>query len=91
MEKMNIFGPLENFKMYEGEDCALGTVLILGVPHHVTFVKVETNKRGIQVGTNDPYERLDDVLKGEEHAARTVKLPGHSGEWVVGVDPHRRG
>ncbi len=91
----HLFGPLENFELYndegEEEDCAHATVRILGVAHHVTFVRVHWVD-GVQVGTNDPYGRLDDILAGAEGAARTIslkKLFNLDGEWVVGLDPYR--
>lgn len=83
------FAPdLEDFSFYEDEDCALGTARIFGVRHHVTFVKVH-EVDGVQTATNDPYDRLSDILDGAEGPAQTVQLPPYEGSWVVGIDPYR--
>ncbi len=85
------FGDLTDAEVLEGEDTIFGQVLIFGVRHHVTFVKVTRDPQtGEQVGTNDPHERLDDILAGADGAGETVEIPGVEGDWVCGVDPHRR-
>lgn len=89
MALAGMFGRLEKLEWFENEDCLLGTVTILGTYHHVTFVRVH-HPGGVQTGTHDPENRLDDVLCGADCAGYTVKLPGFEGEWVVGVDPYRR-
>jgi hypothetical protein len=71
------------------EDVLKATVLIFGVHHHVTFVKV-TTEDGVQVATRDPHGRLEDILAGADGAGMTVQIPEFEGEWVVGVDPYRR-
>jgi hypothetical protein len=85
------FGPLEGFTWMdkEEEDTLKGTVIIFGVHHHVTLVRVHYPD-GVQTGTRDPHNRLEDILAGAEHAGQTVEVPGFEGEWVVGVDPYRR-
>jgi hypothetical protein len=92
VRKRNIAGAfsphLEDFTLYDGEDCALGTVRIFGVRHHVTFVKVHTVD-GVQTATNDPHDRLSDILNGSEGPGETVQIPSLKGEWIVGVDPYR--
>ena len=87
-----MFGRLEKLSWYQDEDCLLGTVSVLGVRHHVTFVRVERAKDGMLFATRDPHDRLDDILAGSyDGAPATVSLPGPDleGEWVVGVDPYR--
>lgn len=85
------FGPLLDLGWMdkEVEDTLKGTVILFGAYHHVTFVRVTTDD-GVQVGTRDPYARLDDILTGAEGAGTTVEIPGFEGEWVVGLDPYRR-
>lgn len=83
-------GAVHDISLLEGEDCLLGTTHILGVPHHVTFVRVTRNEQGLQVATRDPVNRLERVL-GAYGRAATVKLPWLEGEWVIGIDPYREG
>jgi len=82
-------GLLEKLAWLQGEDVLFGCVTLFGVKHHVTIVRVMQDEMGYQVGTRDPEERLDDVLKGADCSGYTVELPGFEGEWVLGVDPYR--
>jgi hypothetical protein len=89
-ELAGMFGKLEKLSWYEDEDCLLGTVYVLGVPHFVTFVRVTYDEASCTVATRDPNNRLDDILAGcYDGPPMTVRLPGFEGDWIVGVDPYR--
>ena len=81
-------GLLERLCWLRGEDCLLGAIKLVNMPHHLTLVRVMTVD-GVQTATRDPENRLDDVLQGADSAGETVVLPGFEGEWVLGVDPYR--
>lgn len=86
----DMFGCLERLAWLPDEDCLLGTVAILGVEHHVTFVRVVRGEDNILRPTRDPYDRYEDILSGDfDGSPQTVEIPGLEGEWVVGVDPYR--
>lgn len=80
---------LESLEWLEGEDVLFGAISFFGTMHHVTCVRVTEDRFLCQVGTNDPHNRLDDVLAGSEGAGETVELPGFEGRWVIGIDPFR--
>lgn len=82
-------GLLENLVWLDGEDVLFGCAILFGVRHHVTIVRVEQDETGCQVGTRDPENRLDDVLKGADSSGYVVELPGFEGEWVINIDPYR--
>ena len=101
-ELAGMFGKLEKLAWLEGEDCLLGTIHVFGVPHFVTCVRVHlvcwehTEGDACPLnhhrheGTNDPHNRLEDILTGDYDGPPTVvKLPGLEGDWVIGVDPYR--
>lgn len=90
-ELKKMFGKLEDLSWMnkDKEDVLKGTVVIFGTCHHVTLVRVRNDDGCVQVGTRDPYERLEDVLAGADGCGQTVEVPGFEGEWVVGVDPYR--
>lgn len=91
----HMFAPLTHLTWhgddaYEPEDVLIGTLHVFGVGHFVTLVRVHRDVEGMLVGTNDPHNRLEDVLAGaDEGSPQTIELPGFEGEWVLGVDPHR--
>ncbi len=79
-------GLLEKLTRLEGEDVLLGRIVLLGVSHHITLVRVDEDG----TPTRDPENRLEDILAGDYGGPPlTVELPGMEGEWVLGVDPYR--
>lgn len=73
------------------EDCLHGQVSMGGIMFHASALKVDRADEGAQIGTKDPYDRLDDLsrLQGDG-AFHTVKINGHPGDWVVWFAPHQQ-
>jgi hypothetical protein len=70
------------------DDHLLGIVTILGVNHHVCFLKVHVVD-GIQQPVRRSTEMLDEltILVNPGGPFDTVEIPGHEGEYVCWVEP----
>jgi len=78
----------------ECKDCELsGFVMILGVYHHVTLIKVRRVKSGIYdgqgpVGAASWYDALMEMDPGGNF--QTVKVPGFKGRYVCTITPFQK-
>lgn len=70
----------------------LGTTHILGVPHHCQFIKVKTNRPGVQVCAGRSAEaqgNFDTACSMMDSAFQTVTLPQpFEGEWICVIHPY---
>ena len=73
-------------RQLEGEDTLLGAIDLLGVQHHVYFIRVE-EAAGLQRAVGDPYGRFDELSAICEDALQTVEVPGYAGEYVTLIHP----
>lgn len=72
----------------DGEAGLLGTINIMGVPHHVHLIEVHVVD-DLQTPVADPYDRYGDLQHCYEGCYATVQVPGHDGkEYVVQVLPY---
>jgi hypothetical protein len=76
-----------NIRKLDGEETLLGTINILGVEHHIEFIRVE-EQGGLQESVNDPHDRFADMQSAYEGYYQTVHVPGFEGEYVVSVLPY---
>jgi hypothetical protein len=73
-----------NFRKIEDEDTWIGTIEVFGTPMHFFAIRVKVNAEGIQIGTNDPYHRLDDAYNLDTDICfATTTIPGLSGEFIL--------
>ena len=70
------------------EACLMGTLTILGVPHHLYFIQVIEDEDEIQEAVNDPYGRLKDVYRQNDGRLLTVQVPGFPGRYVCSIFPY---
>ena len=79
----------------ECKNCRLAAhIHILGVPHHVTFVRVTEDfdgnqcAEGLDEGANNDYEALCALDPGGPFY--TVRVPGFKGEYVCIISPFQK-
>jgi hypothetical protein len=67
----------------------LGTVDILGVPHHLQCLRVH-DRDGFQQCDGGEVARawFEDTPRLYDHTLRTVTIPGHAGSWICVVHPY---
>lgn len=73
------------------EDTALhGQAVVLGVPFHVTAIRVYEDEDGFQRAVDPAWEpELENIfaLNGDV-SMMTVEIEGHDGEYVLAIYPH---
>lgn len=77
---------IENFDRHEDEDYLSGVVYINGAMHHLGALQVVRNEDGKQVGTKDPFDRLE-ALSSLYDDMDPMDIPGVEGEWLVYMHP----
>ena len=57
---------------------------------HAYAVRVVVDSNGIQVATNDPENRFEDMatFDSPDGAYETVEIEGHEGDWVIWLIPY---
>ena len=76
----------ENLDPVTEEDYMGGVVYINGRLHHLCALRITRNAEGVQVGTRDPHNRLDDVYALYDDMD-PMEIPGVEGEWLVWMHP----
>lgn len=68
-----------------------GSTEIMGLPMHITLIRVRTNSNNIQVADGHPlaHDHYNDLCHLDQRGPfATAKLEGYDGEWTWFLHPH---
>ena len=80
---------IRNIRKLDNEETLAGIITLLGVDHHIEFVRVH-EEDGLQEPVNDPHHRFGDMQNAYNGYYHAVRVPRFDGEYVVSVLPYAR-
>lgn len=78
----------------DADGTMVGSTEVMGLPMHITLIRVRTNENHIQVADGHPlaHDRFEDLCKLDQRGPfSTAKLEGYDGEWTWFLHPYSEG